>query len=154
MLESVVGAETGGVSVAAAAKEASELLGDGLAGADFASEFAIWVGLDGDCDVDAFDQAKFFQNESVGVVFVGIFLDVFEGNMDGGEAAVEVVLHALDEVGLVVEDAGGFFHEVAAVFFHFGNVGAMVDEVGGYAVILGGDGLRGEAEGVGKDAVE
>ena len=86
----------------ATAVEAGDLVGDGEAGADFAGELAVGVGFDGDGNLDAFDEAEFFEDEDVGVVFVGELFNVFPGDVDGGELAVEGVVNALDEVGFVV----------------------------------------------------
>ena len=88
--------------VATAAEVAGNLVSDGDGGADFAGEFAVGVGFDGDGDFHVFYQAEFFQDENVGVVFVGVFLDVFKGDVDGGKAAVKGVFYAFDEVGFVV----------------------------------------------------
>ncbi len=151
----VISAEAGGVRVAATAVEASDLVGDGDGGADFAGELAVGVGLDGDGDLDAFDEAEFFEDKDVGVVFVGVLLDVFPGDVDGGDEVVEGVVDALNEVGFVVEDAGGFFHEFAAGFFEIGDVEvAKFQEVGEVAEGVGGGAGGGEAESVGRDGVD
>ena len=75
--------------------------------------------------------------------------------MDGGKDAVERIFDAFDEVGFVVENTGGLFHELAASFFEVGDgLFCFVEKVGDDAESFARGGGGGEAEGVGKDAVD
>ena len=138
--------------MAATAKVAGDLVGDGDRGADFAGELAVGVGLDGDGDFNMFDEAKLFEDEDVGVIFVGVLLDFFERDVNGGETTVEGVFDAFDEVGFVIEDARGFFHEFAAALVEDGGRNAEIDEGSHGAHGVRGDGGTDEAEGVGRNA--
>ena len=81
--------------MATAAEEAGDLFGNGQIGAQFAGEFAVWVGFDGAGDVDAFDEAHFVEHQDARVVFVGVFLNFVEWNVNQREFAVEEVFDAL-----------------------------------------------------------
>ena len=136
----------------AAAEKAGDLVGDGGRSADFAGEFAVGIGFDGDGNLDSFDHAHFFENEDVGVVFVGVFFDVVPRDVDGGELAVEEIFDAFNEVGFIVENAAGLFHESAASFLQIEDIGAEINKFGDGAESIGGDRGGSETESVGKDA--
>ena len=74
--------------MATASVVASDLVGNGETGSDFACELAVGVGFDGDGNFYTLDKAKLFENKDVWIVFVGVVVDVFPRNVDGGELAV------------------------------------------------------------------
>ncbi len=64
-----------------------------------------------------------------------------------------MVFDTLNEVRFVVENADGFLGEVATTLFHLSDFCALFHEIGTDAEVVGDSRWRGEAERVGKDAI-